>query len=87
MEAVEKLSEAMGLKDDEVVMLLKKARGLCDAPKERFGEVSSKMTSAGWAPAELEPCLRALCDGKKIAAIDFLRAWATLRSALTRTAT
>eukprot|EP00959_Pyramimonas_sp_CCMP1952_P142732 2988285-Pyramimonas_sp.AAC.1 len=61
----------MKLKDNEAVMLLKKAYGLCDAPKEWFDETSSKMSSAGWVPMELEPCLWILYDNQQIVGIAF----------------
>ena len=47
VEPVRELREAMDLKDDEVVMMLKKAYGLYDAPKEWLHEVSLRMQEAG----------------------------------------
>eukprot|EP00959_Pyramimonas_sp_CCMP1952_P412954 8653512-Pyramimonas_sp.AAC.1 len=61
----------MNLKEDEVVMLLKKAYGLCDALKEWFDEILSKMSAAVWVAMELEPRPSILCDSQKIAGIAF----------------
>eukprot|EP00974_Lingulodinium_polyedra_P028349 2734340-Lingulodinium_polyedra.AAC.1 len=57
VEPVRELRDAMGLNQDEVILLLKKAYGLCDAPKEWFDEVSNKMAAAGWVAMKLEPCV------------------------------
>ena len=57
VEPARELREATQLKDNGVLVLFKKAYSLCDAPKEWFVGITSKMTNAGWAPMELEPCL------------------------------
>ena len=73
VEPVRELREAMDLKEDEVVMMLKKAYGLCDAPKEWFDEVSRRMRDGGWTPMQLEPCVWTLYgDKKELIAIAFV---------------
>ena len=57
VEPVKELRDAMGLQEDELVEMMKKAYGLCDAPKEWFDEVSRRMTEGGWVAMTLEPCV------------------------------
>ena len=52
--------------------MLKKAYGLCDAPKEWFDEVSRRMTESGWVAMKLEPCVWTLYDKGQLVAIAFV---------------
>ena len=62
----------MGLQADELVKMMKKAYGLCDAPKEWFDEVSRRMTEGGWVAMTLEPCVWVLYEQGQIVAIAFV---------------
>ena len=72
VEPVRELREAMDLREDEVVLMLKKAYGLCDAPKEWYDEVARRMTESGWVAMKLEPCVWTLYDKGRLVAIAFV---------------
>eukprot|EP00959_Pyramimonas_sp_CCMP1952_P326322 6830601-Pyramimonas_sp.AAC.1 len=73
VEPVRKLREAMDLQEDEVVLMLKKAYVLCDAPKEWFDEVAKRVAESGWVAMVLEPCVWTLCDKGRLVATAFVR--------------
>ena len=62
IEPVPELAEKFGLKEGEVLRLLKAVYGLCNAPLEWYLCINQWFLDHGWRSVDLEPCMWILHD-------------------------
>ncbi len=61
-EPVKELSDALNLKNHEVVRLRKAVYGLINAPRQWWKDVQQTMGELGWTASSIEPCLWKMMD-------------------------